>query len=248
MRQMLLIVLLFSSAHPSADAMFQSIEDAAHWFTFYYKNPEPAKIPPAIKYMSDARLLDDNSAIPPIFGFLAGTFRNNPEKVSAWVEELSSLREPHLSVVLFGLWYADLPDSRKHVYAILDVHPQIKEQYEFFYTRSPTKVEDIPLEKGAWVLDALWGTFMATGEKAPVVRIMTTLPWIDVKGDANRLLVGGAARWSLTSNAAQHEKVLEICEDEVARQPDHIAEKLHEVIANAQQQLQSQNSEALPSR
>ena len=104
-------------------------------------------------------------------------------------------------------------------------------------------IEKIPLEQGAWVLDALWGNFMATGNKAPVQRIMTTLPWIDVKGDVNRLLIGGAARWSLTSNAVQHQRVLQFCEEEVSAQPKDVAAKLREVIANVRKELQKKGSE-----
>ena len=101
-------------------------------------------------------------------------------------------------------------------------------------------VEKIPLEQGAWVLDALWGNFMATGNKAPVQRIMTTLPWIDVKGDINRLLIGGAARWSLTSNAVQHQRIMQFCEEDVSTQSKKVAAKLREVIANAKKELESE--------
>jgi hypothetical protein len=56
---------------------------------------------------------------------------------------------------------------------------------------------EIPLNQGAWVLDALWGRYFATGSSAPVERIAEALPWSEVKGDVGRLLVGGAAKWSL---------------------------------------------------
>jgi hypothetical protein len=100
-------------------------------------------------------------------------------------------------------------------------------------------VEKIPLEQGPWVLDALWGKFMATGERAPVERIITTLPWLDIKGDINRLLVGGSARWSLASNAIQHKRVLKICEDVAITQKGDVASKLRELIANAKKELKS---------
>jgi hypothetical protein len=68
---------------------------------------------------------------------------------------------------------------------------------------------------------------------------MSTLPWIDVKGDITRLTVGGAARWSLTSNAVQHPRILDFCETEVATQPKEVAEKLREVVTNAKKELAS---------
>lgn len=240
MRLLFAIVLLVTFTAP-AEGDFQSQDEFSNWFTFYYQNPDPRRIPDAIEYMGQSGLLDKKNSISPIFGFLAGGFRDNPEQVAGWVDRFNSLKEPHLGVVVLGLWYANLPDSQKRVYMLLDKHPNLKQQFGFLYQGSPMSVEKIPLEQGAWVLDALWGNFMATGSKTPVVRIMTTLPWVDVKGDINRLLVGGAARWSLTSNAAQHQRVLEFCEAEVRTQPKEIAEKLREVIANAKKERQDRH-------
>ena len=87
------------------------------------------------------------------------------------------------------------------------------------------------------VLDALWGYFMATGDDAPVVRIMAALPWMEVRGDIPRLSVGGAAKWSLTSNAAQHERVLRICRAQLSRQPKDVATVLRQVIQEAEEDL-----------
>jgi hypothetical protein len=178
---------------------FQSQDDFSKWMTFYYQKPDPARFPEAVEYMSESGLLDNENALAPSFGFLAGVFHDNPQQLEGWIKQLDSLNEPHLGVVVLGLWYANLPDSQKRVYAFLEKHQNLKQRFGYLYKGSPMPVEKIPLEQGAWVLDALWGNFMATGNKIPVQRIMTTLPWIDVKGDINRLLIGGAARWSLTS-------------------------------------------------
>jgi hypothetical protein len=53
------------------------------------------------------------------------------------------------------------------------------------------------------------------------------------------LLVAGAARWSLTSNAIQHRRVLEICQEEVGKQPKEVAEKLRKIIAHAKEALEA---------
>lgn len=218
---------------------FQSQDDVSKWMMFYYQKPEPERVPEAMEYMSESALLDNENALAPTFGFLAGVFHDNPQRLDGWIKQLDSLKEPHLGVVMLGLWYANLPDSKKRVYAFLEDHPGLKQQFGYLYKGSPMPVEEIPLERGPWVLDALWGNFMATGNKAPVQRIMTTLPWIDVKGDVNRLLIGGAARWSLTSNAKQHERVMQFCEEDVRTQSKEVSAKLREVIANAKKEPES---------
>lgn len=101
------------------------------------------------------------------------------------------------------------------------------------------EIQQIPLEQGPWVLDALWGNFMATGNAEPVARIMEALPWLDAKGEARKLLVAGAARWSLTSYAKQHKKVMAICESEIKTQPPAVQVKLKSVISGAKKGLTS---------
>lgn len=246
MRRLLALMLWLAVVTPAiADATFQSQGEVSKWFTFYYQKPEPDRIPDFIAYMGKSGVLDKTNTLSPIFGFLSGVFRSNPDRVSAWVNQLSSLKEHHLGVVVLGLWYAALPDSQKMVYAIIERHPKLKPNFEFLYKGAPMTTEQIPLEQGPWVLDALWGKFMATGDSSLVERIITTLPWVDVKGDVNRLLVGGAARWSLTSNAVQHKQVLEICERAAKTQGGEVTAKLGEVITNAKKELQTRHNPAV---
>jgi len=243
MRQTIIILLFLLIATTAvADVPFKSQEEVGQWLTYYYLKPDPSRVPDAISFLSKAKFFDNSNAVSPIVGFLSGIFRDNPKMVSALIGRLSSLEEPHKGVIVLGLWYANLPDSRKQAYAILDAHPNLKKQFQFLFAGSPMTVENIPLEQGPWVLDALWGNFMATGRKAPVLRIASALPWADIKGDMNRLLVGGAARWSLTANAVQHKLVLEICEAEVNNQPKEVAEKLREVIINAKKEINSRQN------
>jgi hypothetical protein len=97
------------------------------------------------------------------------------------------------------------------------------------------------------VLDALWGTFMATGEAAPVECIIAVLPWVwqldsrntpqDAQGNRQldfRFLIGGAAEWSLSSNARQHPKVLAICEAVMGKTgDDKLADALTRIVTSA---------------
>lgn len=62
------------------------------------------------------------------------------------------------------------------------------------------------------------------------------LPYSTVKGNIPRLLVGGSARWSLTLNAIQHKRVLDICNSQLEKQPKEVKEILSEVISEAVKQ------------
>ena len=230
LKRLLIVLLLVLVSASHAQSTFTSQDDLQKWVTYYYLNPEPHKVPAAVQYLSQSGMLDRENPVPPILGFLAGAFQNNPDQLSSWLDELSSLPEPHLGIVLIGLWYAELPNSGERVHSTLENYPSLAEQYEFIAHGDPIGVTEIPLEQGPWVLDVLWGNFMATGDKQPIIRIMAALPWENVEGDVNRLMVGGAANWSLSSNARQHEKVRQICEEEVNHQPEEVAQKLRAVL------------------
>ena len=116
--------------------------------------------------------------------------------------------------------------------------PAHQEMIDHLLANGRPNLLELPLERGPWVLDALWGYFMATGDDAPLARIMAALPWVNVRGDVSRLLVGGAARWSLISNAIQHSPVMASCREQVKIQPKEVADVLREVIAQAEKGLQ----------
>lgn len=243
-----LALLLLASGALQANTTFDLQESVTKWIAFCYQNPEPSLIPAAVRYMSESGMLEKNGVIPPVIGFLDGAFKNNPENVSDWLDQTQGLEESHLGVVVLGPWYANLPVSQAESYALLDQYPGLKRKSSFLPTGAPMAVEQIPLGQGPWVQDALWGNFMATGSKVPVLRIAEALPWAEVKGDTGRLVVDGAARWSLASNAVQHQRVLVICERSVSEQPAEVATKLLEVIATAKADLEDKkNKETRPS-
>jgi len=241
----LILGLLFATFTTPAVAGFESQEEVSKWLTFYYQAPSPDRMPATIEYMSRSGMLDNKNAMAPIFGFISGVFKDKPMKVAGWIDRLGSLKDEHLGVVVLGLWYANLPESQRLTYEILDKHPKLNEQFAFLRKGSPMPIDKIPLKNGPWVLDALWGNFMATGRKKPIERIMAALPWVDVKGDTSRLLVGGAAQWSLTSNAVQHDLVFKFCEAAIKTQPKDIALKLQEVLEVARKERQQRHNKSL---
>lgn len=239
MRRFALLILCFiTTTSVNAAPAFNSEEELMRWVTYYYKKPQPARIPEAVKYLNQVGALSNQNSIAPIFGFLSGVFSQNPQRVSDWINELTSIGEKELGTVVLGIWYADLPDSKARVYALLEKYPKLKSDFEYLYKGGPMAIEKIPLDQGPWVLDALWGKFMATGDVAPVERVISALPWVNVKGNIDRLMVGGSARWSLTSNAVQHKRVLEICERLATEQSSETTIELLKVIKAAKKELQ----------
>ncbi len=232
MRTLLLIIVLVASVGVvEADESFSSQEEVGKWFTYYYLAPEPDRVSAAIRYMSRSGTLEKSSVLPGIFGFLSGIFASSPGEANRIISTLEDLPENQFSAVLLGLWYANIPTSQSLVYQYLDSNKIIDSQLSYLRTGKPMALIEIPLEQGPWVLDALWGQYFSTGKPEPVERISEALPWSEVKGDIGRLLIGGAAKWSLSSNAFQHERVKEILVSLSERKPKN--QYLIEVLTQA---------------
>ncbi len=230
------LLLFVSLVASSADTPLQSPEDLSRWMTHHYRNPEPDRFVEAVRLMARSGMLDSERTKAPAFGFIAGIVRKHPDRLAAWAKQLADLNDVQMGVVVLGIWYADVPASKKTVSEILAARSGLAENLSLLSEGSPMPITKIPLEQGAWTLDANWGAFLASGDSEPVVRIMSALPWINVKGDVNKLATAGAARWSLTSNAVQHARVFDICESEIAKQPPEVAAELETIVAEARKQ------------
>ncbi|MGB9382888.1 hypothetical protein [Candidatus Binatus sp.] len=83
-------------------------------------------------------------------------------------------------------------------------------------------------------LDMLWATFSASGKAWPVERIIGVASWdVPAEGTPNRtgvLLIIGAARWSLSSNAFQHRRVYEICQNTLPKLNPQGRKELNEIL------------------
>ena len=83
-------------------------------------------------------------------------------------------------------------------------------------------------------LDMLLGTFSASGKAWPVERIIGVLSWdLPAEGTPNRtgvILIIGAARWSLSSNAFQHRRVYEICQNTLPKLNPEGRQELNEIL------------------
>jgi hypothetical protein len=237
-----LLLLAFCFLVSNVYAEFKSPEEVSKWMTHYYEHPNVNKVYDAIEYMSNSDMLAHKKSHAPTFGFLSGIFQTNKEKTKTLVDKFYFLKKMPKDILINGIWYANLPKSKDIVYQILEKNSKLKDSFDYLYKESPVNVVNIPFEKGPWVLDALWGYFMSTGKKEPVVRVIEVLKWSDAKDDIDKLVVGVAAKWSLTSNAIQHKKVLNICKEEIKKQPKDIGKKLEEIIKLAEDEIKIRKS------
>ncbi len=244
MRISLIVILaaVFSGGSLRQPDRFDTVETVQAWMTDYYRHPEPQRIVEVVRSASGLGLLRDRSTAPPMFGFLAGWFSENEGATDVVMDQLVSLPSEDQPVLIAGLWYSDAPGAMKTLEKVASRMPSHAESIAKRLAAPSHGIAALPLERGPWAQDALWGYFYATGKEAPVVRLMEALSWVGEKGDALRLALGAAARWSLTSNAVRHPRVLEICRSQVFLQPTTVAAVLKEIIKDAEKDPKKDNS------
>jgi hypothetical protein len=230
----------------AAPKTFSSEAELIQWFTYYYQRPEPAAVADGMVEASRRGLFRNGSNAPSFFGFLAGALVKAPSTAADTVKRMARLPENDQPIVVFGLWYSGHPDTKQLLAAVGRDMPSQRQAVEQLLSSTAPRLTEIPLKQGAWVLDALWGNFIATGDEAPILRIISALPWSQRRGDAQRMVVGGAARWSLTANAGLHPRVLEICRQQLRTQPKEVAVVLADVIRNAETELKQKQQPSPP--
>ncbi|MCG7871828.1 MAG: hypothetical protein JAZ11_06960 [Candidatus Thiodiazotropha lotti] len=204
------------------------------WITYYYKNPEPELVSSAIQSLQSTGYFNNDSSAAPMSTFLGTIFSNNKNKIKEWAAIFKPYNDKEKLILIYALWYSNTDISNKQLKSLKnsDIHAELIEKL----LASPPKGVETMQITGPAVLDMLWGAFQATGDTKYIDRIITVLPYVNVKGDTARLLTGGAAQWSLTSNAVQHDIVYDHCNMVLDKQPDEIKQELTEILESAKKQ------------
>lgn len=206
------------------------------WLMYYYLHPRPDLTVSAIHLMSKKGWLSKASSQSPVSSFLAQVFVSNSDKTKSWLTELRASSDDQKTMAALSVWMAHTSNSVSLLESAGATGSPLYQDYVrrlLMDDHPPDFLKDTISSAG--FLDALWGSFFATGDERYVQRLISALPLLDTKGDVARMLIGGAAQWSLTSNAVQHPKVMEICEKELKTLPDDQKPTLEKIIESARE-------------
>jgi hypothetical protein len=196
------------------------------WATYYYEHPRPDLLVSAVDFLSrDGELLDGGEVI----SFLvAQIFQHNPKRIAGWGAAIEHGQEDQQFFLARTLWLANIPEAQAELRRLRSGGSDRRQEFvgELLNDSPPDwlAMDDI---------DLLWSIFSVTGEREPVERVIRMLPLVNVKGNKEKLVLGGAAHWSLTSNAFQHPRVMAICEAYLKHAPADVRPVLAEVIERA---------------
>ncbi|WP_395753642.1 hypothetical protein [Prosthecobacter sp.] len=213
MKSLLLLLLVFWGTHSSF-----ATEAKEDWLTTYYKAPKPDAFSKEVRALVDQGVLKNENAQPPLVAFLSRVMAANPKRIVGWLEEFSDLEKEQRQILLAAAWYSDTDEARELFQ---------KEKQEVFLKKRAPNILEMEVNNPS-ALDMLWGCFMATGEAAPIRRIVSALSLARHAGALERFKTSEktdkdketayldatfqSAMWSLQSNCTSHPRVLEHCE------------------------------------
>ncbi|MFA5143948.1 MAG: hypothetical protein WC522_07295 [Candidatus Omnitrophota bacterium] len=227
----ILLCFIFTSTALADQNQFVSDEQFSNWFTYYYLSPQPQRLGAAIKYFCSSASYKDKTVLAMMSFFVAG-LKNDDEMIEETYEKLnrgSTIREK--TFFLDILWLINTNDSRKIIekakseWNVMEIQEKINQQRQSI----PYDTLTMPIISPQ-ALDMLWATFFSTGDEKVVQRIISVIH-LSKDGKGQEILIGGAALWSLKSNAKQHKKVMDICKQEVGKETGLTKNLLQEIVA-----------------
>jgi hypothetical protein len=232
MRTLLFVLALALVSAGTESREGVSAQSVEAWVTSYYLAPKPDEVAEALAVLAAKGLLESGQAEAPLSGFFAEVFRANPGRVEGWVQPYVGL--PKRFVLYTALWMAHSRESMFALRRMADMAP-FEEGTALRVLRGslPPSIESMPIDSPA-ALDFLWGCFFASGSEVPVLRIIDQMKLADRRGDANAMLIGGAAQWSVSANARQHERVLSIVKERAKTADPDTKAKLDEISSGAE--------------
>lgn len=235
--QIMCLFLLLPAAQ--AEGRFRSWEEFNEWFTYYYMHPAPERIPDGIRYYCDSSMFEKANTHMPMAAFYTALLKEDNDLMRSVCKSITADGSDNSKVFLLNvLWLANTAESRKLMDAAKSEwkSDEMRDLIVRIEKQKPDNILSAPVKDPAR-LDMLWGTFLATGKAEPVKKIISVLHLAE-DGHDMELILGSAAKWSLTSNARQHKRVSEICEEEAKKSTEPTKRLLETVVREAGQKGQ----------
>jgi hypothetical protein len=198
------------------------------WMAHYYEHPEPEALAGWMREVSASGSLEKVSARYPVMIFVSELASQNPGRVAGWCDGLVDLPAAHRVAFAWSFRNAGAPGSER---CLRDLPADAEAKLRDLKVFSP--LQRAPVTPGD--LDLLWAVFVATGDERPVHMIVDVLsrplPERGQPGSVEALLMNGAAKWSLASNARQHARVRRILEQRRSEASASLRQVLDELLA-----------------
>jgi hypothetical protein len=192
----------------------------------YYQRPAPDALVQAVCSLSDDGYFEEPSRQYAAYGFFATVFQQNPKRVDRWLRETRFLPPSSRRVLAIAAWLAGDPDGARQVRALFAPFDYpVRAEVDRVLAAKPASVYQTPVVSAA-AMNLRWGAFLASGDERHIVSVLDAL-------GSNEPGLATSARYALAQDAASHPRVLEICREQLDRQPQAIRTEIQAVVDDA---------------
>lgn len=214
---------------------FPRSEAVLKWINGYRANPEPQKLPAAVRAMGEHGLLRDLDQAGLQVGFIAGVLATNPETAPRLIAEMFPMPPEDQVILIKAIAFSGLPNWKELLSAFSERMPARKVLIEKYVYGDGKTLFELPLEEGAFVLDSHWGYYFGSGSQPAIGRIASALAWMKEGDNVEKLTIAAMAKWTLATNATRDKELLDVLKEQMNLQPSEIARtNLREVILAAE--------------
>lgn len=227
-----LIVFLFVTSPAGAatpKSEFRNHQEILAWMEKYRYRPEPKRLPRAVHAMRAAGLFEDLDNAGLFIGFIAGVLNRNPKDAKKLLEEMFPIPPKEQGVIIKAIAYSGLPDWKHLMGQLAERMPGRATLIEAYLFKNEKTLMEMPLEKGPFVIDALWGFYYATGDFRPVGRILSALRWSE-ESNIDKFTAAHTAKWTLAANGERNRELLDYYRQQKDAQDKKIKAPLKKVI------------------
>lgn len=200
-------------------AEFTSDDEFRSWFAFYYRHPDPDRLPFAIKFMDQNGYLARHPDIASIF--IAKVMEKNPEKITDWFSQLKNENQSTWNVLLISIWLAKTPEYKALISthmpkADVDQQARLKGLQEKDPHNFDLRIVQIYDPRQ---INMLWAAYSVTGDRDYVQRIIDAVELYTADTEEIESQIGETAIMTLANNTMQYEEVRQLCQNAEERHP-----------------------------
>lgn len=210
----------------AAFPVFGGVNFGRQWMENYYQHPAPDAFVQAVGSLNSDGFFQEPDQQATAFGFFSTVFQQNPKRVDAWLRSTRFLPLPTRRTLAIAAWLAGAPDGARHVSELFGTfNYPVRAEVDRLLAAGAMSVNRTPVDSAA-AMNLQWGAFLASGDEQHIVSVLAAL-------GSNEPGLATSARFALAQDAASHPRVLEICREQLDRQPQAIQIELRAVVDDA---------------
>lgn len=212
-------------AFAGAQAFAETAGRWEQWLNAYYQKPQPEKVVQAAYGLSREGYFNQPGATSTAIGFFSAVFAQHPEKVDSWFANFRELPVAEQRLLASALWYSGNAKGYNQLNRLAaKASPETRDSIRRLLNSETPQLASTPVLSDS-SMNLHWGAFLGSGAEQHVTAILAAV---------GRGQVGESARVALAFNAAQHDRVLEICRAQLDKQPNEVRSVLRAVINDAE--------------